>query len=131
MLFRGMLEDTLRVLQSYYSPSNNAEGYVQKLTLEAVALIRQRQIVIASRELSEAERICKVADYPSCGEALRARGMIAGVQGQTSVARQYYMETLAFARDHHWTVGKFHPFRRSHQRFHIFVIADYNNVALF
>lgn len=100
MLFRGMYEDALRIL-AMYPTSSNPEGVVRKLTIEAVALIHQQQLSAADQRLSQADRLCKSADYATCGDVLRASGILAGKQGQLIEARQFFLESLSFAQAHH------------------------------
>jgi tetratricopeptide (TPR) repeat protein len=101
MLFRGMYEDALRVLAVLHPTSGNPNWTIQKLALEAIALSRQQQFAPASQRLKEAEALCKESAPESCGEVLRARGILAGMQGQRATARRYYLNTLVFARAHH------------------------------
>jgi CHAT domain-containing protein len=101
MFFRGMYEDALVLLSAYHPATDDPDGTVQKLALEAIALARQQKSSLANQELSEAERICEVSDLESCGEVLRARGTLAAMDGKPDTARQFYLETLAFARAHH------------------------------
>ena len=100
MVWRGMYEDALRVLATYPA-SNNPEGAVRKLALEGVIFTHQQQLSAADQMLTEAEVLCASADYPACGAVLRARGTLAIKRGQLAQARQYYLDTLAFALAHH------------------------------
>jgi len=97
---RGMYNDALHLLAGYRSDSNPPEVTVRKLTIEADALSRQQQLSAANQRLTQAEDLCKSADYASCGNVLRSRGILAGRQGQLALARQYFYESLLFARAH-------------------------------
>lgn len=101
MTRRGMYNDSLRLLSGYLpDPSNSPEETVRKLAIEADALARQQQLSDANQRLSQAEKLCKSAEYASCGYVLRTRGILAGRQGQLAAARQYFLESLLFARAH-------------------------------
>jgi CHAT domain-containing protein len=100
MVRGGMYKDALRLLAGYRPDANHPDETVRKLAIEAGALARQQQLSAAHQGLTQAEGLCKSADYPSCGYVLRTRGILAGMQGQFSAARQYYLESLLFARAH-------------------------------
>lgn len=97
---RGLYDDTLRLLTCFHSDSSHPEETIRKLTIEADALTRQQQLSDASQRLTQAEKLCKSADYLSCGYVFRARGSLAVRLGQLAAARQYYHEGLLFARAH-------------------------------
>jgi CHAT domain-containing protein len=100
MVWRGMYGDALRLLAAY-PDSSNPEETVRKLAIEASALAHQQQLSAANQRLVQAESLCKSADYASCGTVLRSRGHLAIRQGNLALARQYYLDTLAFAQTHH------------------------------
>jgi CHAT domain-containing protein/Flp pilus assembly protein TadD len=100
MLFRGLHADALGVLAAYQNFAN-PEGTIQKLAIEAVALTRQQQLPLANQRLSQAEVLCKSADYPTCGDVWAARGILASKQGQFSEARRFFIDALSFAQAHH------------------------------
>src|ERR1700733_7449049 len=101
MLFRGMYPDALRVLASYHPPSSDPQGVLHKLAIEAVALTRQQQLGSAHSSLALADAICGKADYPACGDILRAHGILAGQEGRRSEARQFFLDTVEFSNAHH------------------------------
>ncbi len=101
LLFRGMFPDALDLLADYQPASSDPEGMILKLAIEAVALTRQQQLVQAHRKLDQADGICLGAAYATCGEALRAHGILAGQEGELPEARQFFLETLTFAQTHH------------------------------
>ena len=100
MLFRGMYEEALRLLGAVYPASDNPEGIIRKWAIEAVALTHQQQLQAADQRLTQADGLCRNADYAVCGDVLRARGILAGEQGQLAEARQFFLNTLGFARTH-------------------------------
>jgi CHAT domain-containing protein len=100
MARRGLYNDALRLLAGFHSDSSHPEETVRKLAIEADALTRQQQLSAADQRLIQAESLCKSADYASCGSVLRSRGSLAVRLGQLTTARQYYLESLLFARAH-------------------------------
>jgi CHAT domain-containing protein len=100
MILRGMYSDGLRLLATY-STFDDPDETILKLAIEARALLHQKQLFAANQRLTQAERICKSADYPSCGYALRERGTLAAWQGTPDLAWRYYRDTLVFAQSHH------------------------------
>ena len=101
MLFRGMYGDALRLLAAWHPDSDTPEGTIRKLAIEGVALIHQQQLAEADKRLAQAEGFCAVGDFATCGDVLRARGILAVKQGQLIVARKFFLETFAFAQNHH------------------------------
>jgi len=101
MLFRGMYGDALRLLAAWRPTSDNPEGTIWKLAIEGVALIHQQQLAAADKRLVQAEGFCARGDFATCGDVLRARGILAVKQGQLIVARKFFLETFTFARNHH------------------------------
>ena len=101
MLYRGMYEDALRVLDTYPDSSTSDDGAVEKLAIEAVALTRQQQIQAAGHRLALAETICNTTGLSSCGDVLAARAILSVKLGQFDHAHQSFLNALSFARSHH------------------------------
>ncbi|MDR3771853.1 MAG: CHAT domain-containing protein [Terracidiphilus sp.] len=101
LLFRGMYPDALNLLAAYQPGSGDSEGKILKLAIEAVALTREQQVLQAHRKLAQADGICQGTAYATCGEALRAHGILAGQEGELSEARKFFLEMLALAQTHH------------------------------
>jgi CHAT domain-containing protein/tetratricopeptide (TPR) repeat protein len=101
MVWRGMYSDALRLLADYHPDSNSPEETIHKLAIEASALAHQQQFSAADQRLTQAEGLCKIAHYTSCGYVLRTRGHLAIRQGNPTLARRYYLDTIAFAQTHH------------------------------
>jgi CHAT domain-containing protein/tetratricopeptide (TPR) repeat protein len=100
MVWRGTYDDALRLLSAYQPTPGDQEEQVRKLAIEAVALTRQRQTSLADEKLTRAGLLCKDKALSACGEVLRARGIFAADQGEFGEARQYFLDTLAFANKH-------------------------------
>jgi CHAT domain-containing protein/tetratricopeptide (TPR) repeat protein len=101
MLYRGMSDDALLLLESYQPPSGYPEDKVEQLAIEAVAYIRRQQTSIADQKLAEAGELCSQQDYVACGEVLSARGISAVENGSFDQAQEYFHSTLVFAQAHH------------------------------
>jgi CHAT domain-containing protein/tetratricopeptide (TPR) repeat protein len=100
MVWRGLYEDALRILATH-STLGDPEETIRKLSLEAVALTHQRQDDPAEQKLTQAASICKAADYGSCGDVIRARGILAVRRGLSAEGRNYLLESSSFAQAHH------------------------------
>jgi CHAT domain-containing protein/tetratricopeptide (TPR) repeat protein len=100
MVRRGMYNDALRLLLDYHPDSRHSEDSIRKLAIEADALTHQQQLSAADQRLSQADGLCKSASYAACGYLLRTRGLLAVRQGEALRARQYFLDSLFFARAH-------------------------------
>lgn len=100
MVRRGMYNDALGLLADYHDDTNHPEETIHKLTTEADALTSQQQFFAADQRLTEAEVLCKNADYASCGFVLNERGILAVMQGQVVRANHFFLGCLSFAKAH-------------------------------
>lgn len=100
MLRRGMKSEALHLVDGYQRGFNDPEQAIRRLAIEAEALAQQ-QASAADERLTEAEALCKLADYRSCGGVIRVRSILAFGQGQVDEARQYLLKYLLFAKAHH------------------------------
>ena len=100
MLRRGMYEDALHVISTLRDPATSDADTIERLSIEAVALTRQQRISAAEQRLTQAEIICHVSDFATCGNALVARGIFEAKLGQSVHARQTFLQALSFARSH-------------------------------
>ena len=101
MVWRGMNEDAQRLLSSQPSSIRDPETRIRELTEEAIALTRLQQFPMASQRLIEADMICSVADHTTCGDVLRARGILAVDEEKFNDGRQLFLKSRAFAVAHH------------------------------
>jgi CHAT domain-containing protein/Tfp pilus assembly protein PilF len=99
-LWRGMYEDSLKILASQPGPPNEPGLNVPLLTLEALSHARLQRFPEAEAKLKQAEQICTRSADPSCGEVIQARGLLSNEQGQLVQARQALEGSLSFARAH-------------------------------
>jgi len=100
MVRRGKYNEALALLALYQADSDHPEETIRKLAAEADALISQQQFADADKRLSQAQGLCKNADYASCGYVLRVLGILAVRQGHVTEANQIFHECLSFARAH-------------------------------
>ena len=98
MLFRGMYGDALGILSTYRC-DKPSDGMVKRLSIEAVALSRQQQMSAADLRLTQADSICRAADFPACSEALAARAIVTARKGNLSDAREILLRSLSLARN--------------------------------
>lgn len=101
MVWRGMNEDALHTLSTSPPNFSNPDRAIRKLTIESVAFTHLQKFAEANQRLTEAEGLCTRDHYEACGGVLRARGVLAMRQGQSTAAKQFYLESLSFARTHH------------------------------
>jgi CHAT domain-containing protein len=99
MLYRGMYDDSLRVLVTYRDYGSQ-EGALQKLAIEVFALIHQEQLSTASQKLVQAEAVCGSTDLGACGEVLSARAILELKYSQFDEARKAFLNVLSFAGNH-------------------------------
>lgn len=95
LLWRGKYPGVLKLLVS--EPDDRASK-IQVLALRGAAQARLRQFSEAERALGEADRLCKESPDAECGDVLRARGVLANQHGQPERAREFFRQSLSFAR---------------------------------
>lgn len=100
LVWRGIYDDALRLLDSYDSPSNRPQAEIEKLALVAVALTHQQKPGEANQALIKAESFCKTFEYESCGDVFVSRGILLVDRGKFPDARVSFLNALAFARSH-------------------------------
>src|ERR1035437_1924253 len=101
MVWRGVYADALRILAVLPATLHNREDTIERLTLESVAFTHLQEFQAAEQKLAQAERLCAAATYAECGGVLRARGIFAMERGQLTQARQFFLDSLSFARADH------------------------------
>lgn len=101
MLFRGLYNDALTLLEAFHPAANDLNETVQQMTIEAVSLSYLDQYPAAHDDLAKAAVLCAQADLSACGELPRAQGVIATNRGQLPEAKQFFLKSLEFARAHH------------------------------
>jgi CHAT domain-containing protein len=99
LLWRGMYSDALTLLESPPPPQENGDLFIEVLALEGAAQARLHEFPTAEATLEHAELLCQIP-ATTCGEVTRSRGVLAVQRGENEVAKQYFEQSLAFARSH-------------------------------
>jgi CHAT domain-containing protein len=100
MVWRGMYDPALSLLNTYHPSSGASDGTVLKLALETVALTRQARANLAEKTIADAEALCRKQSVSTCGDVFSARGILAVNQGKLLQARQAFLDALAFEHAH-------------------------------
>jgi CHAT domain-containing protein/Tfp pilus assembly protein PilF len=98
LLWRGMYEQALTLLNSPPSRPDDVDSVIGILTIEGVAHARLHQFQEAEGKLGQAEQICLVSSAATCGDVTLARGVLAVQRGQLGAAKQSFEQSLEFAR---------------------------------
>ena len=101
LIWRGMNEDSLRLLASGSSLFKSKEATIQSLTLAGVAYTYLGRIEEAHQKLYAARDLCQPPIYSACGAVPVRRGVLALREGHFEEGRQFFLESLIFARTHH------------------------------
>jgi CHAT domain-containing protein len=100
LLWRGMYAPALTLLNSSQARPDNKELLIEILALEGVAQARLHQFPAAEEKLTQATRMCQESSEATCGNVIRARGVLAVQHGQIDDAKRYFEQSLQFARAH-------------------------------
>ena len=100
LLWRGMYADVLSLLNSEPTLPNNKDSQIKILAIQGVAHAGLHQFAEAERTLERAMQLCRVSPQVSCGDVIRARGVLAVQHGQIDAARHFFEQSLEFARAH-------------------------------
>jgi CHAT domain-containing protein len=76
------------------------DSVIKVFALKGVALARLQEFDKADLNLREAEFLCKASQEVTCGEVLRARGILLLQQAQPAKAKALFEQTAAFAHLH-------------------------------
>jgi CHAT domain-containing protein len=101
MVRRGQYSEALALLAYHHVDSSHHDETIRKLAVEADALTSQQQFTGAVQRLSQAQGLCRNADFVSCGNVLRVLGILAVRQGHVPEANQIFLQCLSLARAHH------------------------------
>jgi CHAT domain-containing protein len=100
LLWQGMYAPALATIDSSPSRPTNRDSLIETLTIKSVAHARLHQFSEADGELGQATQLCQISPEATCGDVIRARGVLAVQHGQTDAAKQLFAESLQFARTH-------------------------------
>lgn len=99
-LWRGLFEDSLKLLRSEPLPFGQPDLAIPILTLVGAASVNTHNFSDAKRALDDAARLCAMYAAISCGDLLQTRGLLASEQGDSDSAETFYALSLSFARAH-------------------------------
>ena len=100
MLWRGMSQAALDLLNAPPVPDANRESVIQALAIEGVAHTRLHSFREAVSVLGQAEAMCESREEPTCGGVSRSQGILAVERGQLIEARRLFQQSLSFSRSH-------------------------------
>ena len=95
-----MYAQALTTVDSQPSRPSNNDSLIEILTIEGVAHARLHQFPEAEEKLGQATQMCQASPEITCGDVIRARGVLAVQHGQTDLAKQLFEQSLQFARAH-------------------------------
>src|SRR5258706_3057293 len=99
-LWRGMSEDTLKLLNSQTTRPTEQNAVVEMLALKVAAYAHLRNFEEADSNLEGAQQLCAKSDDATCGNVIRAQGVLAYDRGDFPAAERYFAQSLTFARAH-------------------------------
>jgi CHAT domain-containing protein len=100
MEWRGMYEDTLRVLAQPSPIRVSSVDEAHRSIIKAVAFIRLHRFKEAELQLRPEEQSCSSAENPQCGSVLRAEGLLAMERANFTGAQALFLKSLAYSRSH-------------------------------
>jgi CHAT domain-containing protein len=100
MLQQGHYPEAVDILKSAPLPSGQPDLAIPILTFEGEAYLETHDFQEAGRLLGEATTMCDSSASASCGNVLKARGLLADELDQPASAERFYQLSLAFARAH-------------------------------
>lgn len=102
LLWRGMYQPALTLLMSAEAEAGpgDTDSKIEASALEGVAYARLHRFSESEEKLGEAAQLCQVSSALTCGDVPRARGILAIQRGQTDAAKQFFEQSLEFARAH-------------------------------
>lgn len=98
LLWRGMSQEALALLRTQYVAPEDKNLVVEILAIEGVAYARVHSFPEADRSLDQATQLCAGFPEASCGNVMRAQGILALERGQPVSAQKSFEDSLSFAR---------------------------------
>lgn len=95
-----MYPSVLDLLEKKPDASDARDSIIEILTIKGATHARLHHFDEAEKSLVQADELCKVRQEQTCGDALRARGVLALQQGQPARSREFFEQSLTFARLH-------------------------------
>jgi CHAT domain-containing protein len=100
LLWRGMYQQVLTLLSSPPDRPDDRQSWLEVLALEGTARARLHDFPAAEAKLGQAIEACQIFHEATCGDVIRAQGILAIQRGQVDSARNYFERSLQFARAH-------------------------------
>jgi CHAT domain-containing protein/Flp pilus assembly protein TadD len=98
LLWRGMFADALALLNSPATRPDSKNSAIEILAIEGVAHARLHKFPEAEENLRQAVEICQTSSEVTCGDVARAQGVLAVQHGELDSAKQFFGQSLRFAR---------------------------------
>jgi CHAT domain-containing protein len=98
LLWRGMSREALELLHTQSAVPEDKNLLVEILAIQGVAYARVHLFLEADRSLKQATQLCAGVLESSCGNVMRAEGILALERGQLVSARKFFEDSLSFAR---------------------------------
>lgn len=98
LLWRGMYQQVLTLLGSPPNRPDDREFLIEILAIEGAAHARLHQFPEAEDKLGQATQACELSEQATCGDVMRARGILAIQHGQVDAAKHFFEQSLQFAR---------------------------------
>jgi CHAT domain-containing protein len=100
LLRRGMYTEVLTLLNSEPTRPDDKDSVIEILAIEGVAHARLHQFPEAEEKVGQADQMCQAFPATTCGEVMRARGVLAIQHDQLDAAKQFFKQSLQFAVAH-------------------------------
>ena len=98
LLWQGMFEQALTTVESSPTLPSNQDSLIEILAIEGAALGRLHRFPESEEKLGQGTQMCQVSPEATCGDVIRARGVLAVQHGQMDSAKQFFAQSLQFAR---------------------------------
>ena len=97
-MWRGLYQPVLTLLSTPPERPDDRGSIIEILALEGAAHARLHEFLEAEEKLGEAAQLCQLSSAATCGDVMRARGVLAVQHGQTAEAQQFFAQSVEFAR---------------------------------
>lgn len=101
LLWRGKSQDAVSLLEpeARLRVAGEEALSIERLALEGVAQAHLSHFGEAEAALGNADELCHGANVDACGNVIRAKGVLAVERGQREAAKEFFAQSLAFARE--------------------------------
>ena len=95
-----MYSQALSLLNSPPDMPDSRESQIEVLAIEGVALARLHEFPEAEQKLEQGRHLCESTSEATCGDVIRARGILAIQHGRSDLAKPFFEQSLQFAHSH-------------------------------